>query len=82
MLLQAKNERLQEEQDRADYLDAENRDLVQRIIELKDSEAEKMNKMNEMAQDIVSFACGYFSTAVGLSTVLHISKPLLDDEAL
>lgn len=59
LIFQAKNERLIEAQDRAAYLDAENKDLVQRIIELKDSQVEQMNKMNDIAQEVVSLMLAY-----------------------
>lgn len=40
---------------RAGALEEENRDLVSRIIHLKDQEADRMNEMNRLRDEIVRF---------------------------
>ena len=40
---------------RAEALEEENRDLVSRIIHLKDLEADRMNEMNRLREEIVRF---------------------------
>ena len=51
--LQTRLAEAQRAQTRAEALEDENRDLVQRLIELKDQEADRVNEMNRMREEML-----------------------------
>lgn len=51
--LQARQAEAQKAVDRASSLEDENRDLVERLLQMKDVEVQRMNEMNRLREDMV-----------------------------